>query len=255
MILPMLIMNKRFLILNSLDWMIPQVHQVCHCLFMYHCRIIFGRSLFVYMLWTNNSSFRSCFKSAVSNFCMNCWFINVKVQSQHFLSVLHLSSTVCLLFFYFIGTTSPTLPRPPQRLTNQAAGGVGSLPMPISSSPINNNNHLEQKISSSHSSRPPKLPPKGIVPPPLPPTSSAGSLSSCSSTNGGPTSRAALKRKAPQRNPSRLYRIVKPLTEMATTPSPATNRCIGPEFFVMQDNHPKVCVCILICTFYWTWSR
>ena len=159
----------------------------------------------------------------------------------------------CLFTFFiiFIGTTSPTLPRPPQRLTNQAAGGVGSLPMPISSSPINNNNHLEQKISSSsHSSRPPKLPPKGIVPPPLPPTSSAGSLSSCSSANGGPTSRAALKRKAPQRNPSRLYRIVKPLTEMATTPSPATNRCIGPEFFVMQDNHPKVCVCILICTFY-----
>ena len=32
MILPMLIMNKRFLILNSPDWMIPQVHQVCHCL-------------------------------------------------------------------------------------------------------------------------------------------------------------------------------------------------------------------------------
>ena len=162
----------------------------------------------------------------------------------------HIYQLFVYFFFIFIGTTSPTLPRPPQRLTNQAAGGVGSLPMPISSSPINNNNHLEQKISSSHSSRPPKLPPKGIVPPPLPPTSSAGSLSSCSSANGGPTSRAALKRKAPQRNPSRLYRIVKPLTEMATTPSPATNRCIGPEFFVMQDNHPKVCVCILICTFY-----
>ena len=33
---------------------------------------------------------------------------------------------------------------------------------------------------------------------------------------------------------------MKPLTEISINPSPATNRCIGPEFFVMQENQPKV---------------
>lgn len=76
--------------------------------------------------------------------------------------------------------------------------------LPRSSSPILNNNNNVAK--------PPKLPPK---------------------TQG-------LKRKIPQRNPSRLYRIVKPLAEISINPGPATNRCVGPEFFVMQDNHAKV---------------
>ena len=49
-----------------------------------------------------------------------------------------------------------------------------------------------------------------------------------------------MKRKAPQRNPSRLYRIVKPLAEISIRPNPATNRCVGPEFFVMSENHPNV---------------
>ena len=76
---------------------------------------------------------------------------------------------------------------------NDSASSSGStspnLPrpprLPVSSSPILNNNHIEQV---------PKLPPKPI------------------------------KRKLPQRNPSRLYRIVKPLTEISVNPSPATNR-------------------------------
>ena len=41
-------------------------------------------------------------------------------------------------------------------------------------------------------------------------------------------------RKRPQRNPSRLYRVVKPLAEIAPAPSPATKRCVGPEFVVMS---------------------
>ena len=45
-----------------------------------------------------------------------------------------------------------------------------------------------------------------------------------------------MKRKAPQRNPSRLYRIVKPLAEISIRPNPATNRCVGPEFFVMSES-------------------
>ena len=36
-----------------------------------------------------------------------------------------------------------------------------------------------------------------------------------------------------QRNPSRLYRVVKPLTNIDPMPSPATKRCVGPEFVVM----------------------
>jgi hypothetical protein len=43
---------------------------------------------------------------------------------------------------------------------------------------------------------------------------------------------------AVRRNPSRLYRVVKPLTECTPTPSPATKRCIGPEFVVMNENDP-----------------
>lgn len=76
--------------------------------------------------------------------------------------------------------------------------------LPRSSSPILNNNNVQA---------PPKLPPKN---------------------------QQALKRKIPQRNPSRLYRIVKPLTEISINPGPATNRCVGPEFFVMQENQAKV---------------
>lgn len=42
------------------------------------------------------------------------------------------------------------------------------------------------------------------------------------------------QRRRAQRNPSRLYRVVKPLAEIASAPSPATKRCIGPEFVVMS---------------------
>ena len=41
-----------------------------------------------------------------------------------------------------------------------------------------------------------------------------------------------------KRNPSRLYRVVRPLTEVTHAPSPATKRCIGPEFVVMGDSDP-----------------
>ena len=34
-------------------------------------------------------------------------------------------------------------------------------------------------------------------------------------------------------NPSRLYRVVRPLADVAPAPSPATKRCVGPEFVVM----------------------
>ncbi len=36
-----------------------------------------------------------------------------------------------------------------------------------------------------------------------------------------------------RRNPSRLYRVVRPLAQVTPTPSPATKRCVGPEFVVM----------------------
>lgn len=49
-----------------------------------------------------------------------------------------------------------------------------------------------------------------------------------------------LNRRRVQRNPSRLYRVVRPLAEITPTPSPATKRCIGPEFVVMSDNEPIV---------------
>ncbi|TRY73025.1 hypothetical protein TCAL_12859 [Tigriopus californicus] len=49
-----------------------------------------------------------------------------------------------------------------------------------------------------------------------------------------------LNRRRVQRNPSRLYRVVRPLAEITPTPSPATKRCIGPEFVVMSDNDPIV---------------
>ena len=47
--------------------------------------------------------------------------------------------------------------------------------------------------------------------------------------------RCTKKRKCVQRNPSRLYRVVKPLTEVTSIPSPATRRCVGPEFVVMSS--------------------
>lgn len=49
--------------------------------------------------------------------------------------------------------------------------------------------------------------------------------------NSAPTVRVAKVK----RNPSRLYRVVRPLTEVTPTPSPATKRCVGPEFVVMAS--------------------
>lgn len=46
------------------------------------------------------------------------------------------------------------------------------------------------------------------------------------------------KRKAVERNPSRLYRVVRPLAEIAAAPMPATKRCVGPEFVVMGNEDP-----------------
>ena len=54
------------------------------------------------------------------------------------------------------------------------------------------------------------------------------------------------QRKRAQRNPSRLYRVVKPLAEIAAAPSPATKRCIGPEFVVMSME--KEAVHLDLCT-------
>ena len=52
--------------------------------------------------------------------------------------------------------------------------------------------------------------------------------------------RSTKKRKCVQRNPSRLYRVVKPLTEVTSIPSPATKRCVGPEFVVMSSELESV---------------
>jgi len=46
------------------------------------------------------------------------------------------------------------------------------------------------------------------------------------------------KRRAVERNPSRLYRVVRPLTEISSAPIPATKRCVGPEFIVMAQEDP-----------------
>ena len=35
-----------------------------------------------------------------------------------------------------------------------------------------------------------------------------------------------------------MYRVVRPLTEVTHAPSPATKRCIGPEFVVMGESDP-----------------
>jgi hypothetical protein len=104
------------------------------------------------------------------------------------------------------GTTSPKLARcrPPPVL-------------PRCSSPLIETASTcdHRRMNINNNLLPPKLPPK-------------------------PAPRTATKRKAAQRNPSRLYRIVKPLAEMAPTPSPATNHCIGPEFIVMEAAAPIV---------------
>jgi len=44
---------------------------------------------------------------------------------------------------------------------------------------------------------------------------------------------AAIEVEPSKRNPSRLYRVVKPLTSVTPMLSPATKRCVGPEFVVM----------------------
>lgn len=54
-------------------------------------------------------------------------------------------------------------------------------------------------------------------------------------------------RKVPQRNPSRLYRIVKPLAEVSPVPSPATKRCVGPEFVVMSMESQSVRIDLSSC--------
>ena len=46
------------------------------------------------------------------------------------------------------------------------------------------------------------------------------------------------KRRGVERNPSRLYRVVRPLAEIAAAPIPATKRCVGPEFIVMSQEEP-----------------
>jgi hypothetical protein len=46
------------------------------------------------------------------------------------------------------------------------------------------------------------------------------------------------KRRAVERNPSRLYRVVRPLAEISAAPLPATKRCVGPEFVVMSQEDP-----------------
>ncbi len=55
-----------------------------------------------------------------------------------------------------------------------------------------------------------------------------GRISSASATSSTTRSRTTVGR-----NPSRLYRVVRPLTTVTPTPSPATKRCVGPEFVVM----------------------
>ena len=49
-----------------------------------------------------------------------------------------------------------------------------------------------------------------------------------------------------KRNPSRLYRVVKPLTEVTPTPSPATKRCVGPEFIVMASEKEEAAANVLM---------
>ena len=68
----------------------------------------------------------------------------------------------------------------------------------------------------------------------------AGEISS--STRAAKTSNhlsSVVGRKAVQRNPSRLYRVVRPLTDITPTISPATKRCVGPEFVVMAAETDK----------------
>ena len=65
---------------------------------------------------------------------------------------------------------------------------------------------------------------------------------STSATPVKPMAFSSRFRPAVRRNPSRLYRVVKPLANISACPSPATKRCIGPEFIVMSENSPAVVV-------------
>ncbi len=47
------------------------------------------------------------------------------------------------------------------------------------------------------------------------------------------SARGSARSSSVSRNPSRLYRVVRPLASVTPTPSPATKRCVGPEFVVM----------------------
>ena len=68
--------------------------------------------------------------------------------------------------------------------------------------------------------------------------------SSSSSQTGSSSTTHRKRSSAVKRNPSRLYRVVKPLAEIQAAPSPATKRCIGPEFVVMQqEKEPQVRIC------------
>lgn len=53
--------------------------------------------------------------------------------------------------------------------------------------------------------------------------------------------------KAVKRNPSRLYRMVQPLAKVIPTPSPATNKCVGPEFVVMGERSPVMLDLVTDC--------
>ncbi len=92
--------------------------------------------------------------------------------------------------------------------------------------------HIEfSKLNDSTSS-------SGSTSPILPPKKLPLSSSPIHNNNNRPPKLPP--RKPPNRNPSRLYRVVKPLAEISINPSPATNKCVGPEFHVIGECHPKI---------------
>ncbi|XP_040573766.1 tyrosine-protein phosphatase non-receptor type 13 [Lepeophtheirus salmonis] len=100
---------------------------------------------------------------------------------------------------------------------------------PLPSSPIVENNEIEfsrldTSTSSEASTPPPALPPKRIHTEVVPEVPAKNTRAKTPKTF--------------KRNPSRLYRVVEPLTKISMSPVPATKRCVGPEFFVMSEKSP-----------------
>ena len=130
--------------------------------------------------------------------------------------------------------------RPPTQVTSPFAASMPNL-----------NNNVEQVKEEEERLRPPVVPPKqqrgqyGRRLEYQPPgTYENFVLRSNLSRGRSASSHEFTKRSttaapsAVRRNPSRLYRVVRPLTEVTHAPSPATKRCIGPEFVVMGESDP-----------------